>query len=221
MKDREYFHFYLVLLLLLVILTACSGISNSEHVFVDINNLPYFMDDFSDHSNGWHLFAEPSGVIQYDGNSLRAYLPVNDMEVITTPGISLRNSVVDVDAEKVSGPDNNYFGVVCRYQDADNYYGFIISADGYFAIIKNIAGNRTILSDGTLQPAQSIYQGIATNHLKSICQERTLKWVVNGETLAEVQDVDLIYGQVGLIAGAIDEPGVDIRYNRFIVIKLE
>ncbi len=215
-----YSHFFLTLVFLFITLTACTTMTSiSAPVSMDINKLPYFMDDFSDHSNGWQLFTEQNGVFQYDGNALRAYLPVKEAEAITTPGISLRNSVVDVDAQKVSGPDDNYFGVLCRYRNADNYYGFIVSSDGYFAIVKNIFGIRTVLSDGTLQPTQSIHQGNTTNHLQAICQERSLKWVVNGEILAEVQDVDLIYGQVGLIAGSIDQPGVDIRYDQFIVIK--
>jgi hypothetical protein len=222
MKARKLFLTFFLLVLLLLTTSACTVIPSRALIpAAELAHLPYFMDDFSDHSNGWRLLNEESGVFQYDQQSLRAFLPGAGAEVITTPGISLRNSAVDVDTEKVGGPDDNYFGVVCRYQNADNYYGFLISSDGYYAIVKNIAGQRIFLTNGSFQPAANIYPGNAGNHLQAICQERTLKWVVNGETLAEVQDTDLIYGQVGLLAGAIDQPGVDVRFDQFIVNKLE
>ena len=33
-------------------------------------------------------------------------------------------------------PDNNAYGVICRYTDLQNFYVFLVSADGYYAIGK-------------------------------------------------------------------------------------
>ena len=32
------------------------------------------------------------------------------------------------------------FGVICRYQDIDNFYGLEVSEDGYFSIWKYVDG---------------------------------------------------------------------------------
>ena len=41
---------------------------------------------------------------------------------------------IEVDVSKQNGPDDNAFGVLCRYQDPENFYYFLISSDGFGGI---------------------------------------------------------------------------------------
>jgi len=43
---------------------------------------------------------------------------------------------ISVQTQKISGPNDTNFGILCRYQDKDNYYSFLISSDGYYGILK-------------------------------------------------------------------------------------
>jgi hypothetical protein len=64
-----------------------------------------------------------------------------------------------------------------------------------------------------------IHTGTARNHVRGDCIGNTLTLYVNGVKLAEVQDSSLGIGDVGILAGSFDQPGVDILFNNFIVKK--
>jgi hypothetical protein len=217
--SRSYTHFILSAIVMFA-LGACSpllelaGINsgNSE-------NTPFFMDDFSDHQNGWKLTIQEEGIVQYDGDAIRMLIKNPGTELWSTPGIVIKNSSINVDAEKISGPDNNLFGLLCRYKDSDNFYGFLVSSDGYYAIVKSIGGERKILSSDSFEPSVFIQKGASNNHIRADCVDKTLTLFVNWEKVDEVADIDLSSGDVGIIAGTFNEPGTDIKFDNFIVIE--
>jgi hypothetical protein len=206
--------------LVMIALGACTPLLE----FAGINsgnseNTPFFMDDFSDHQNGWKLTIQEEGIVQYDGDTIRMLIKNPGTELWSTPGIVIKDSSVNVDAEKISGPDNNLFGLLCRYQDSDNFYGFLVSSDGYYAIVKNIGGERKILSSDSFEPSAFIQKGASNNHLRADCVDKTLTLYVNWEKVDEVADIDLASGDVGIISGTFTVPGTDIKFDNFIVIE--
>lgn len=222
MKTIKFAKICVTMLFSMIFLAGCLPPSEVLEVkLLDTRQIPYFMDDFSDHRNGWNLVAQQEAVAEYDGNSLRLYIIGTEREIITTPGIKLKNASVDADAERVTGPDNNLYGLVCRYADPENYYGFLISSDGYYAIVKNINSIRTILSSDSFEPSDVIHKGSGTNHLRVLCNDRILSLYVNQQLVDEVQDIDLVYGDVGILAGTLGQPGTDIRFDNFIVMNLK
>ena len=206
----------------LLILTGCSvpGI-NASKSNGQYNSIPFFMDNFTDHKNGWKLTVQDEGIIQYDEDALRMVIKQPKMELRTTPNLNIQNLSINVDAHKMGGPDNNLYGLMCRYQDEANYYAFLISSDGYYVILKNIAGNRTILSSDSFEPSPHIQKGEKNNHLRADCNGKTLSFYANWEKLSEVMDIDLSAGDAGLIAGTLSEPGTDIKFDNFIVVKTD
>jgi hypothetical protein len=50
-------------------------------------------------------------------------------------------------------------------------------------------------------------------------QRRDVSLYVNGEQLAQVQDARLTHGDVGLLAGSFDDPGVDVIFDNFVAIQ--
>jgi hypothetical protein len=220
MKASQPIAFILFFLIVIFALGACSpllelaGINsgNSE-------NTPFFMDDFSDHQNGWKLTIQEEGIVQYDGDAIRMLIKNPGTELWSTPGIVIKNSSINVDAEKISGSENNLFGIICRYMDANNFYAFLVSSDGYYAIVKNIDGERKILSSDSFEPSGFIQKGASNNHLRADCLGKTLSLYVNWEKVDEVADIDLASGDVGIITGTFNEPGTDIKFDNFIVIE--
>jgi hypothetical protein len=209
-------------LICLIFLCGCySGETNASGTIEQKSSIPFFMDDFTDHQNGWKLTVQDEGIIQYDGDALRLVIKQAEMELRSTPNLNIRNSTINVDTQMMGGPDNNLYGLICRYQDDANYYAFLISSDGYYAILKNVAGARTILSSDSFEPSEFIQIGQKNNHLRADCNGKTLTFYVNWEKLSEVRDIDLSSGDTGVIAGTLSEPGTDIKFDNFIVVKTD
>jgi hypothetical protein len=181
------------------------------------DDLPVFMDDFSDHDNGWLLTTTDKGVANYDGDSFRILINETNADYWSTPGLNLADTSTDVDTVRVTGPENNLFGLVCRWKDQDNFYGFEVSSDGYYGIVRVKDGQRKIISSDEMQTTDLIQKDGHTNHLRADCIGKTLTLYLNWTKLAEVDDDTFSQGDVGLIASTLDQSGTDIRFDNFIV----
>lgn len=89
--------------------------------------------------------------------------------------------VLDVDATKLDGPDDNGIIVVFRLTDTGNYNRFDISSDGYYTLSVARDGLRTVISDWAA--SEAIQQGNATNHLTLTAVGDTFSFAVNGQPL--------------------------------------
>lgn len=178
-----------------------------------------FQDDFSDKNSGWHTLTEGDQVVDYQQNGFRFYVTETQFDYWSVPGLSFTDAVIQVNAVKVGGPDDNDFGVICRYQDDSNFYGFLVSSDGYYGISKMADGEHNLLGSEDMQPSDAINQGAASNTLKVSCVGSTLSLTVNGQKLLEVEDSDYTRGDIGLIAGTFDVGGVDVVFDNLVVTK--
>lgn len=155
---------------------------------------------------------------EYQGLQIKVDTPNSLFWTVNTD--SRQDVKVDVDAVLLSGPTNDNFGVICRFKDNDNFYGFVISHDGYYGMFKNIAGViEPLLQPEGMRYSEVIRQGGIVNHLQVVCQGTTLTLNVNGETLASVDDSDLDKGKFGLIAGAYDTSGVDVLFDNLLIVQ--
>jgi len=179
-----------------------------------------FKDDFSNTGSGWDSVSDSSGVTDYYNGAYRIEVLTDGLSIWANPSKSFPSDVrVEVDATKNGGPDDNAFGVICRYQDNDNFYRFYVTSDGYIGIVKRQGGSATVISsaDGKLQKVDGINQGAATNHIRGDCIGSTLTLYVNGTQVATATDTSFTSGDVGLIAQAFSTGGVDILFDNFTV----
>jgi len=178
-----------------------------------------FQDDFSDPNSGWDRLSTENGLTDYQDGIYRIYVNATNTDVWANPGLNFTDTVIQVDATKVAGDDDNDFGLICRYTDSDNFYFFVISSDGYYGVGKIIAGDQQLVGMESMPPSEIINQGQATNRLRAECVGSTLRLYVNGELLAETQDTDFSSGDVGLLAGSFTVPGTDIYFDNLVVSK--
>lgn len=181
-----------------------------------------FQDDFSNPDSGWDRTQSDYGSTDYSNGSYLINVAQANIYIFANPGQSFQNDVrIEVDAVKTSGTVDNTFGVLCRYQDPDNYYFFEISSDGYVGIGINQAGVRTFLSspDKNMVLDSSINQGDASNHLRVDCVGSTLTLYVNGTQAASVTDSSFTGGDTGLTAEAFTAEGTEIQFDNFFVYK--
>ena len=174
-----------------------------------------FFDDFSDPSSGWERFTSAEGTMDYDGNGFRFLVNALDTNFWSTPYRDVR---VEVDVAKISGPDENRIGLLCRYVQG-NYYFFMVSSDGYYTIGKFLGGNVIQLGQSQMEFNPAIHTGLAVNHLRGDCIGDRFTFYVNGSPVAQAQDPDLSEGGVGLLAGTFGQPGVDVLFDNFFVLQ--
>lgn len=213
MKTR----FITILIILVLFSLACSLGSSGEETVQPSNVL--FEDDFSDTSSGWDRVDEPEQTTDYADGVYRILVNEENTDVWANPGLSYNDVRIEVDATKVGGSDDNDFGVICRYQDVENFYYFVISSDGYYGIFKTVNGEQMIIGTENMPESDAIKLGNTTNHLRAECVGNKLSMYANGVKLDEFEDTDFTSGDVGLIAGTYDTPGTEIRFDNFKVLK--
>ncbi len=178
-----------------------------------------YQDDFLDPSSGWDRYAGEDAITDYESGGYRILVNDENSYFWSNPYMFFSDILVEVQATKIAGPDDNDFGLICRYQDAQNFYFFLISSDGYYSINKYRDGEYEIVGRESYTFDEGIRQGQATNLLQASCVGDVLALTVNGERLFEVQDGDFSGGDVGLIAGTFAEPGTDILFKNFKVMR--
>jgi len=178
-----------------------------------------FADDFSKSDSGWNRQADADVTTGYvDGEYQIAILAPN-LNVWAASGRQLADVAVAADARTAAGPDNNLFGLICRYQDNKNFYFLVISSDSYFVVGKLKEGRINYLSGSSFEYSDKILPGQAAHHLTATCIGNVLTLAVDGAHLADASDDDFKAGLVGLMAGSFDEPGVDVRFDNLVVFE--
>lgn len=212
MKKDSVFLFMVVVLALAAL--ACGGGTTAP--------LPegvLFQDDFSNTSSGWDRVRVDDGMTDYYNGAYRIQVNTTDTDVWANPGLSFTDVRVEVDATKIGGPDDNDFGVICRYKDENNFYFGIISSDGYYGIVKVKDGSQNLLGMSELPYSDAIKQGATTNRIRLDCVGSTLTLYANGTLLTSQSDSEFTSGDVGLLAGTYSTPGTDITFDNFQVLK--
>ena len=177
-----------------------------------------FQDDFASATTGWDRFKAGEGIMDYDGGGYRILVNALQVNFWATPRKVFSDVSIEVDAGKLAGPDENRIGIICRYTGQE-YYFFIISSDGYYGIGIFTNGQTALLGQSQMQYSPNIKTGLTVNHLRADCNSDTLSFYANGSTLGEVHDPTLQEGDIGLLAGTFSQPGVDVLFDNFAVVK--
>jgi len=176
-----------------------------------------FQDEFDASTTGWDRFANDGGIMDYFEGGFRILVQLPGLNYWSTPQKKYGDVRVEADAVKLAGPDEDRVGLMCRYQGG-NYYFFIISNDGYYAIGKFIKDQTILLGQSEMQPT-ALVQPNAVNHLRADCIGSNLTFYLNDKQLAVAQDGDLKSGDVGVLAGTFSQPGVDVSFDHFVVTQ--
>jgi len=178
-----------------------------------------FQDDFSTPTGGWSRLRDASGITDYDQGGYRIQVLQPDTEFWSHPGLQVDDVTIEVEARILAGPDENLLGVICRYQDEQNFYFFLIGNDGFFVIGKYKNGEQSFIGMETFGFHPALQENRATDLIRADCIANTLTLSVNETQIATVQDDDFSSGDIGLIAGTFDEPGTDVLFDNFVVRK--
>ncbi len=213
MKKAGYFLSFFLLLLL-------PGLACSLTDFQGTQNAILFADDFSDASKKWNRVLEDSGSADYYDSAYRIFVNPANANIWANPANeNFIDTRIEVDATKIAGPDDNDFGIICRYEDASRFYFAVISSDGYYGVLKMTPEGVRGIGKDTLLESNTINPGAATNHVRFDCVGSTLTLYVNNTQVDQQIDADYSTGNVGLLAGSFTAGGTDILFDNFIVYR--
>jgi hypothetical protein len=177
-----------------------------------------YMDDFEDPDSGWPEYDEDVLLSEYTDGGYRILVREPGWFVWTRPSPMKQYSDIriQVEVKKIGGPDENSMGVMCRYKDNENFYGFDISSLGMALIYKYEGGEYIGLSADGYEDVDGINPG-DVNLLVAVCSGEDLELYVNGDLVASATDSSFAKGQIALLAGNGDVAGADILFDNLYV----
>ena len=156
--------------------------------------------------------------MDYDAGGYRILVNSEQTNFWSTPHRDFSDVRIEVDTGKLGGPDENRAGVICRLIGSD-YYFFLITNDGFYAVGLFSGGQAVLLGQNEMQTTPYIKTGLAVNHLRADCIGDSLTFYINGYQVAQAQDAILASGDVGLLAGTFVQPGADLIFDNFVVLQ--
>ena len=175
-----------------------------------------FFDDFSDPNSGWYVGSDENASANYINGEM--VLEVKESNWITWSNISnySDNVILGMDIRVIRSVGDSDFGFICGLKDNNNFTGLEISEDGYFTIWKYVNDEYQVLVDWTY--SDEIAAG-GPFYLAAFCGSQKLALAVNDTLLVEITDPSFVVGDVGLLTGTYDTPGVKIGFDNFQVMQ--
>lgn len=193
------------LIILLTAMTAC-GAGESEPDACDSPEF-VFIDDFNGEQDcGWAIYNRGGGSATVENSAMQVTVNQPGQLWWTNPGRDFDDVIVSVEARQVGGPNDNAYGLICRYQNEENFYVFLVSGDGFFAIGKYQTGTDNVVyltENQQFIPSDAINLGVASNELSASCVGNQLSLEVNGIPVLSVTDPTFVTGDIGLAAGTL------------------
>ncbi len=174
-----------------------------------------YEDDFSSPNSGWDAYEGDNGSTFYADGAYHIQVDTEKYYVWGNAYQEFSDALITVQAQPVKPVGDADFGVICRYQDTDNFYALEISEDGYYAIWKQENGEFVSLVDWSASDVIPTDGSPVT--IQAACVSDTLILAVNDTVLAETQDSTFSRGDIGLLAGTWDTGGVEIQFDNLSV----
>jgi hypothetical protein len=206
--------------LVLVSTLACSTTSLTETLVPSGSVL--YQDIFSNPKSGWGELADKAdeaGAAGYANGAYRIVVTQPNVNLWSHPGMDFATIHEEVSLMAPDGPQANRMGLICRLKDDKSFYFFVISADGFYGIGKMKDGATSLLTGDKMQKNDAILTGTQINRLRADCVGNLLILYVNNVLVGSAMDNDFTSGDVGILAGTFDEPGVDVYFDNFVVYK--
>lgn len=204
----------------MMLLAACSLGGSSVDECIESGAL--FQDDFGGEKDcGWALYNRGGAVVEIEEGVMRMSTSQPGQIWWTNPGQSFDDVIISTEARQLSGPNDNAYGTICRYQNEENFYLFLISGDGYYTIGKYTSDSPSVTyltENGEYQFSDVINQGAATNEIRASCIGQELSLAVNGVTLTTVTDPTFVIGDVGLAVSTLAPGTAVVEFTDFRVV---
>jgi hypothetical protein len=168
--------------------------------YKDNRSDPSMTYDVSVYESGSGPDLTTSSVYIADGSYHIVAVDPSELVVGVSQRLSLDEFSLEVDAQQVSGDDDNEYGLVCGYQNEDNYYELAISGDGYVGFFAKRQGRWEPISPFSW--SEAINRGNAVNRLRLEVADGTFLLYVNDELTLQESDRRFREGLIGFGCGS-------------------
>lgn len=175
------------------------------------------LEEFNDNSNNWYLDEYNEAAVAISGGHL-----VMDVYTENTYVYSelMQNNyesiIIGVDIDIINPAYDGDIGLICGYQDENNFTALEITEDGFYTIWAYSNSQYNALIEWTksdIIPENGPYT------LSAYCGPDRLAFGVNGTLLVESNNPDYRAGYVGLIAGTYENPNISVGFDNFMIIQ--
>lgn len=174
-----------------------------------------FQDDFSS-ARFWTTTDTDTISFSYNRGGYVITSDVDKYIVFSVRTVFYADSRIEVTASRLRGPNDGYYGVICRFLDGGNYYMLGVGSDGWYGILKHRTNQITPLKEGYDQSG-AVRTGGAPNLIRADCYGNRLTLYVNGQKIASVEDTDFSSGQIGLAVGTRSDREYQVLFDDYIV----
>jgi LysM repeat protein len=174
-----------------------------------------FQEDFSQPGD-WLTAVQANFRMEYAEGGYRILNHTAFSTVTSVRALDFADIYLETSAARVGGPQTGFYGVVCRWQDTQNFYAMVIGSDGFYSIARVVNGQLTHLAEGRSTNGP-ILLGSASNRISGSCIGNTLTLFVNREQLLQTLDNTFASGSVGLMVGTRAAAGTHVHFDHFIL----
>jgi len=172
-----------------------------------------YSDDFSDTNSGWPMDVNDDSTFGYVKGSYTIVINTESyMEpIVPNNYLGTGDVVIEVDAWKDAGSDAGDFGVLCGFQDYQNYFIMGISTDGSIGVyqLKDDKESTLLYQESRFTPADKY-------HLVANCKDGHFTLDVNGKIAIDLEDPILTSsGKVGIYGGSFEKGPFIYYFDNF------
>jgi hypothetical protein len=180
-----------------------------------------YSEDFSSTKSGWPYASDEYFKKAFKNGAYHlTIVPADYWNWVGGPSrLNFTDFILEVEATKEAGPDDNIFGLALRKINGSNYYAFLLSSDGYYQVAKRENNSWPYVSDWAKSSA--IKTGNSTNLIRITGKGDELALYANGEKLADYNDSSFAYGGIGLYAGTQSEGNLTIGFDNLNVWSIK
>jgi hypothetical protein len=174
-----------------------------------------WQDDFEGGEYWFTGSKEDSYTFEFIDRAYRIYNNLLGAIVWSIRGDTYSDIRLEVDAMRQKGPEEGYFGLICRYVDAKNYYALVIGGDATSKIAKMENSKLSFIQQGNI-PDNLLNGKEEFNRIRADCIGSNLTLYVNDKKVIETQDRSFTSGDVGIgVGNQLKEAGIDVIFDNF------
>jgi hypothetical protein len=203
------------LLIALAALTAAVLACNTP----SLGSSSLYKEDFSSKTNtDWCVDSDTTSSSGFDSGEYFFKVQRANWFVWCNPDQKFDAVHIEVNTKNAGSTDDTVFGILCHYQDNGDFYYLGITSGGLYTIRLYINKDETTLAEDS---SDAIKAAAASYKLGADCGNGGLVLYVDGQQVASASDTTYTNGDSGLFAWSGDQVPAEIRYDDFVVTKLE
>ncbi len=178
----------------------------------------HFSDDFSNPNSGWIKGNSEVGSFQYASNETY-HIRIDSSNIwdgVASPITAQENSLIEVDAELINGSPGYAVGVICAFEDWENFFRVYVNGSGYFSADRLDEGEWTLVYDWMY--SEHIPLSGKTIHFHVECLSDSITLSINDAFIYEWTGLTLPPGQAGIFVETFEANSAEIEFDNFSVV---